>query len=94
MHIISLLDQNATTMPSPEIAKEMSQKNDALTISPQKDYALSMHSKNISWCQTGELDDSDSAQRNLETFQMIAIAPPPPHQHHQINKPFKKIFNP
>ena len=26
MHIISLLDQNATTMPSPEIAKEMSQK--------------------------------------------------------------------
>ena len=25
-HIISLLDQNATTMPSPEIAKEMSQK--------------------------------------------------------------------
>ena len=27
----------------------------------------------------------------LKTFQMIAIAP---HQHHQINKPFKKIFNP
>ena len=26
MHIISLLDQNATTMPSPEIAEEMSQK--------------------------------------------------------------------
>ena len=26
MHIISLLDQNATTMPSPEIAKETSQK--------------------------------------------------------------------
>ena len=25
-HIISLLDQNATTMPSPEIAKETSQK--------------------------------------------------------------------
>ena len=34
-HIISLLDQNATTMPSPEIAEEMSQKNDAITISPQ-----------------------------------------------------------
>ena len=34
MHIISLLDQNATTMPSPEIAKETSQKNDAVTISP------------------------------------------------------------
>ena len=31
-HIISLLDQNATTMPSPEIAKEMSQENDAVTI--------------------------------------------------------------
>ena len=27
----------------------------------------------------------------LKTFQMIAIAP---HQHYQINKPFKKIFNP
>ena len=26
MHIISLLDQNATTTPSPEIAEEMSQK--------------------------------------------------------------------
>ena len=33
MHIISLLNQNATTMPSPEIAEEMSQKNDAVTIS-------------------------------------------------------------
>ena len=68
MHIISLLDQNATTMPSPEIAEEMSQKNDAVTISPQKDYGLGMHSKNISQCQIEELDDSDSAQRNLENF--------------------------
>ena len=50
MHIISLLDQNATTMPSPEIAEEMSQKNDAVTISPQTDYGLGMHSKNISQC--------------------------------------------
>ena len=91
MHIISLLDQNAATMPSPEIAEEMSQKNDAVTISPQKDYGLGMHSKIISQCQTEELDDSDSAQRNLEIFQMIAIAP---HQNHQINKPFKKILNP
>ena len=48
MHIISLLDQNATTMPSPEIAEEMSQKNDAVTISPQTDYGLGMDSKNIS----------------------------------------------
>ena len=48
MHIISLLDQIATTMPSPEIAEEMSQKNDAITISPQTDYGLGMHSKNIS----------------------------------------------
>ena len=48
MHIISLLDQNATTMPSPEIAEETSQKNDAVTISPQTDYGLDMHSKNIS----------------------------------------------
>ena len=71
MHIISLLDQNATTMPSPEIAEETSQKNDAVTISPQKDYGLSMHSKNTSWCQTEELDDSNSAQRNLENFSAI-----------------------
>ena len=27
-----------------------------------------MHSKNISQCQTEELDDSDSVQRNLENF--------------------------
>ena len=46
-HIISLLDQNATTMPSPEIAEEMSQKNDAVTISPQKDNGLGMHSKHF-----------------------------------------------
>ena len=68
MHIISLLDQNATTMLSPETAKEMSQKYDAVTISPQKDYGLGMHSKNISQCQTEELDDSNSVQRNLENF--------------------------
>ena len=55
-------------MPSPEITKETSQKNDAVTISPQKDHGLSIHSKNISQCQTEELDDSDSAQRNLENF--------------------------
>ena len=54
-----MLDQNTTTMP---IAKGMSPKNDAVTISPQKDYRLGMHSKNISQCQTEELDDSDSAQ--------------------------------
>ena len=47
-HIISLLDQNATATPSREIAEEMSQKNDAITISPQTDYRLGMHSKNIS----------------------------------------------
>ena len=76
MHIIFLLDQNATTMPSPEIAKEMSQKNDAVTISPQKEYGLGMHSKNISQCQTEELDDSDSAQRNLENFSDDSNSPP------------------
>ena len=86
MHIISLLDQNATTMPSPEIAEETSKKNDAITISPQTDYRLGMHSKNTSRCQTEELDDD-----SFKTFQMIAIAP---CQHHQINKPFKNIFNP
>ena len=75
-HIISLLDQNATTMPSPEIAEEMSQKNDAVTISPQKYYGLGMHSKNISRCQTEELDDSYSAQRNLENFSDESNSPP------------------
>ena len=36
-HIISLLDPNVTTQtPSPEIGEEMSQKNDAITISPQQ----------------------------------------------------------
>ena len=75
-HIISLLDQNATTMPSPEIVKEMSQKNNAVTISPQKDYGLGMHSKNISRCQHEELDDSDSAQRNLENFSDDSKSPP------------------
>ena len=50
MHIISLLDQNETAAPSPEIAEETSQKTDAVTISPQKDYGLGMLSKNISWC--------------------------------------------
>ena len=64
MHIISLLDQNATTTPSPEIAEDTSKKNNAVTISPQKDYRLGMYSKNISRCQTEELDDNDSAQRN------------------------------
>ena len=78
MHIISLLDQNATTMPSPEIATEMSQKNDAITISPQTDYRLGMHSKDISQCQTEELDDSNSAQRNLENFSDDSNSPPPP----------------
>ena len=57
MHIISLLDQNVTTTPSPEIAEETSKKYDAITISSQTDYGLGMHSKNISRCQTEELDD-------------------------------------
>ena len=68
MHITSLLDQNATTMLSPVIAGETCKENVAVTISPQKDYRLGMHSKNISWCQTEELYDRDSAQRNLENF--------------------------
>ena len=77
-HIISLLDPNVTTQtPSPEIGEETSQKNDAITISPQTNYGLGMHSKNISQCQTKELDDD-----SFENFQMIAIVP---HQHHQLN---------
>ena len=81
-----MLDQNVTTTPSPEIGEETSQKEDAITISPQTNYGLGMHSKNISRCQTEELDDD-----SFENFSDEAIAP---HQHHQLNKPFKKIFNP
>ena len=89
-HIISLLDQNATTTPSPEIAEEMSQKNDAVTISPQKDYGLGMHSNNIARCQTEELDDSDSAQRNLENFSDDSNGPPSTSSNKQTTQ---KIFN-
>ena len=71
MHIISLLDQNATTTPSPEIAEEMSQKKDAITISPQTNYGLGMHSKNISQCQTEELDDN-----SFENFSDDSNSPP------------------
>ena len=70
-YIISLLDQNATTMPSPEIAEETSQKNDAITISPRTDYGLGMHSKNISRCQTEELDDD-----SFENFSDDSNSPP------------------
>ena len=35
-----------------------------------------MHSKNISQCQTEELDDSDNAQRNLENFSDDSNSPP------------------
>ena len=35
-----------------------------------------MHNKNISWCQTEELYDSDSAQRNLENFSDDSNSPP------------------
>ena len=52
-----------------------------------------LNSWNISRCQTEELDDSDSAQRNLENFSDDSNGPPP-HQHHQINKPFKKNLQP
>ena len=78
MHIISLLDQNATTMPSPEIAEEASQKNNAVAVSPQKYYRLGRHSKNISQCKTEELDDSDSAERNLQNFSDDSNSPPSP----------------
>ena len=70
-HIISLLDQNVTTTPSPEIAEETSQKKDAITISPQTNYGLGMHSKNISQCQTEELDDD-----SFENFSDDSNSPP------------------
>ena len=70
-HIISLLDQNVTTTPSPEIGEETSQKEDAITISPQTNYGLGMHSKNISRCQTEELDDD-----SFENFSDDSNSPP------------------
>ena len=82
-YIISLLDQNATTMPSPEIAKETSQK---MMLSQ------SLPKQITDWVCTAKTF-FDVKLKNLmmtasKTFQMITIAP---HQHHQINKP---IFNP
>ena len=73
-----MLDPNATATPSPEIAKEASHKNNAVTVSPQKDYGLGRHSKNTSRCQTEELDDSDSAERNLQNFSDDSNSPPSP----------------
>ena len=70
-HIISLLDQNVTTTPSPEIGEETSQKEDVITISPQTNYGLGMHSKNISRCQTEELDDG-----SFENFSDDSNSPP------------------
>ena len=71
-HIISLLDPNVTTQtPSPEVGEETSQKNDAITISPQTNYGLGMHSKNISRCQTKELDDD-----SFENFSDDSNSPP------------------
>ena len=70
-HIISLLDPNVTTTPSLEIGEETSQKEDAITSSPQTNYGLGMHSKNISRCQTEELDDD-----SLENFSDDSNSPP------------------
>ena len=52
-------------------AKEKSKKNDAITISSQTDYRLGMHSKNISRCQTEELDDD-----SFENFSDDSNSPP------------------
>ena len=84
-HIISLLDQNATTMPSPQIAEEMGQKNDTITISPRTDYGLGMDSKNISRCQTEELDDD-----SFENFSSDdSNSPPPTSSNKQTVQPLK-----
>ena len=85
-HIISLLDQNVTTTPSPEIGEETSQKKDAITISPQTNYGLGMHSKNISRCQTEELDDD-----SFENFSDDSNSPPSASSTKQT---IQKIFNP
>ena len=85
-HIISLLDQNVTTTPSPEIGKETSQK---------KMLSQSLPKQITDWASTAktflDVKLKNLMMTALKTFQMIAIAP---HQHHQLNKPFKKIFNP
>ena len=84
-HIISLLDQNATTQtPSPEKGEETSKKNDAITISPQTNYGLGMHSKNISRCQTKELDDD-----SFENFSDDSNSPPSASSTEQTVQPLK-----
>ena len=84
-HIISLLDPNVTTQtPSPEIGEETSQKNDAITISPQTNYGLGMHSKNISRCQTKELDDD-----SFENFSDDSNSPPSASSTEQTVQPLK-----
>ena len=64
----------------------MSQKKDAITISPQTYYGLGMHSKNISRCQTEELDDDSS-----ENFSDDSNSPPSDSSTRQT---IQKIFNP
>ena len=84
-HIISLLDPNVTTQtPSPEIGEETSQKNDAITISPQTNYGLGMHSKNISRCQTKELDDN-----SFKNFSDDSNSPPSASSTEQTIQPLK-----
>ena len=79
-----MLDQNARTTPSPEIAEETSQKDDAITISPQTDYGLGMHSKNISRCQTEELDDD-----SFKNFSDDSNSPPSTSSNKQTVQPLK-----
>ena len=50
-----------------------------------------MHSKNISRCQTEELDDSDTAQRNLENFSDDSNSPPSTSSNEQ---PIQKNLQP
>ena len=83
-HIISLLDQNVTTTPSPEIGEETSQKEDAITFSLQTNYGLGMHSKNISRCQTEELDDD-----SFENFSDDRNSPPSASSTKQTVQPLK-----
>ena len=85
-HIISLLDQNVTTTPSPEIAEERVKG---------KMLSQSLPKQIMDWACTAKtflnVKLKNLMTTALKTFQMIAIAP---HQHHQLNKPFKKSSTP
>ena len=88
-HIISLLDQNATTTPSPEIAKEMSQKKMLSQYLPKQITDWACTAKTFLDVKLKNL-----MMTALKTFQMIAIAPPPPPSTSSTKQTIQKNLQP